>query len=119
VRLIIRNKFKVVEFQPNKLAMKFDITMLNMLIGYLFKNSSQVTRKALNNMKKLFDLIDNKVYDGNEQLENRFYFINKSLEARIVRGFENENMIINYCRPDNDNKEIKSFNVFSSNLLSY
>ena len=49
-----------------KIPIKFDISMLNMFIGYIFKKSIQVTRKSLTNMKRLFDIIDDNVYEGNE-----------------------------------------------------
>jgi hypothetical protein len=99
-------KIVVSENTPKKLPMKFDINMLNMIIGYLFKNSVQITRKSLTNMKKLFDIIDENIYDGNDQLEARIYFINKALEAKVIKGFENEAMIIQYCRPDSYNKHL-------------
>jgi replicative DNA helicase len=101
------NKFKVNHFEDRKIALKFDITMLNMLIGYLFKNSRQITRKALTNMKKLFDIIDERVYEGNEKLEARFYFIKRALKAKLELGMENENVIINFCRSDSYDEEIE------------
>jgi len=105
--MMTKGRIKVVQYEPKKLPMKFDISMLNKLIGYIFKSSSQITRKALNNMKKLFDQIDEKVYEGNDQLETRLYFINRALEARVVKGFEDEGLIINYCRTANYNKELE------------
>ena len=101
------SKFKIVEYEQKKIALKFDISMLNMLVGYLFKKSTQVTRKALTNMKRLFDIIDERAYEGNSQLEARLYFINRALKARLELGMENENVIINYCRTDNFNKEVE------------
>lgn len=100
-------KFNMYE-EPKKIPMKFDIQMLNMFIGYLFKGSRQVTRKSLSNMKKLFDQIDERTYDT-EKLEARFNFINRALKARLELGMENENVIINFCRDtgaNSDNDEI-------------
>lgn len=90
-----------------KIALKFDITMLNMLIGYLFKKSRQITRKSLTNMKKLFDVIDETVYESDEKLEARLYFIKRALKARLELGMENEMVIINFCRSDTNNAEIE------------
>lgn len=101
------NKFKINHYEQKKIALKFDITMLNMLIGYLFKNSRQITRKALTNMKKLFDIIDERVYEGNDKLEARFYFIKRALKAKLELGMENENVIINFCRSDSHDEEIE------------
>jgi len=106
--MVSRKKlFKVVENEVKKISLKFDISMLNMLIGFLFKNSSQVSRKSLNNLKNLFEIIDERIYEGNEKIESRIYFIKRALEARLDRGFENEDAIINYCRTDTFNKEIE------------
>lgn len=61
------SRFKISQsHEPTKIALKFDITMLNTLIGYLFKDSKQITRKALTNMKRLFDVIDERAYESNE-----------------------------------------------------
>ncbi len=88
-----------------KIPLKFDISMLNMLIGYLFiKNNSQITRKSLNNLKKLIDITDDASYIGNDAMYERFDFIRKALDARLNKGFENMEMIINYCQSDVDNK---------------
>lgn len=101
------NKRNTIAFTQDttKVAIKFDIKMLNSMIGYIFKKSVQVTRKSLLNMKRLFAVIDENVYEGNEQLEARIYFINRALEARLDKGFENDDSIINYCRTDMHNKE--------------
>jgi len=101
------SKFKVIDYEPKKIALKFDISMLNMLIGYLFKKSTQITRKALNNMKRLFDVIDEQAYEGNEQLEARLYFIKRALKAKVEQGMENDDVIINYCKTDTYNREIE------------
>lgn len=95
--------------EEKKIPLKFDISMLNMIVGCLFKKSVQLNRRSLTNMKKLFDKIDPRAYEGNEKLESRFEFINKALEARLDKGFENEDAIINYCRKDvfdGNNEEI-------------
>jgi hypothetical protein len=102
----INSRFKMsTSYEPKKIALKFDITMLNMLIGYLFKDSRQITRKALTNMKKLFDVIDERAYEGNEKLEARFYFIQRALKGRLELGMENENVMINFCRSDSNDNE--------------
>lgn len=89
----------------NKVAIKFDIKMMNAFIGLIFKKSVQVNRKSLRNMKMLFNVIDETVYEENDQLHSRFTFINKALEAKIEKGFENEDAVINYCRCDVYSKE--------------
>jgi replicative DNA helicase len=89
-----------------KIPIRMDISMMNMIIGVIFhKNSLQITKKSLTNIKKLFDMIDSNVFQNNEQLEARFNFIKKALEAKIEKGFENEDAILDYCVSDVVNKE--------------
>lgn len=98
-----RTKNNIVQDTPTdfKLPIKFDISMLNMFIGYIFKeNASNITRKSLSIMNKLFKLLDNNVYAGEPQLEARIEFINNALDAKLDKGFENNDVIINYCRTD-------------------
>lgn len=91
-----------INFNDNvKLPIKFDISMLNMCIGYIFKqNSVNITRKSLSIMHKLFDLIDENVYNSEPNMEARLDFIKNALEAKLLKGFENYDAIINYCRSD-------------------
>jgi len=100
------SRFKISSaHEPKKIKLIFDVTMLNNLIGYLFKDSRQITRKSLTNMKKLFDVIDDSVYERNEKLEARFYFIQRALKARLELGMENESIITNFCRSDSNSEE--------------
>lgn len=75
--------------------------MLNMYIGYVFKeNASNITRKSLSIVNKLFSIIDIDVYSGEPQMEARINFIRNALDAKLDKGFENREAIINYCRTD-------------------
>lgn len=105
-----------------KIPLKFDISMLNKLIGYLFKDGTYVTRKALTNMKKLFEIIDDEVYMGsNEDLETRYFFIKRALKARLDLGLEDNDLIINYCKTDNSNSHIETIveNLEAYSRLNY
>lgn len=93
--------------QTKKIPLKFDLSMLNMFIGYIFKNSVQITRKSLLNMKRLFDIIDMDVYSDNDSMQSRIEFINKALDGKLNNGFENNDVIINYCKSDTSDPEIE------------
>lgn len=98
-------KFKMAknnETYQAKLALKIDITMMNMFIGYIFKDSKLVTRRALSNMKQLFDLIDEKWYMTNDALDGRRQFILRALTAKVTLGMENESIVLDYCRLKDD-----------------
>lgn len=72
-----------------------------MYIGYIFKeNASNITRKSLSIVNKLFSIIDVSIYSGEPQMEARINFIKNALDAKLDKGFENREAIINYCRSD-------------------
>lgn len=103
--------------EDKKIPIKFDISMLNMCIGYIFKKSTQITRKSLMNMKRLFDIIDDNIYVGNDQMNTRFEFIKNALDAMLSQGFETEQVIINYCFEHTSDKKL--FEELVSNLPVY
>lgn len=103
--------------EETKIPIKFDISMLNMCIGYIFKKSTQITRKSLMNMKRLFDIIDDNIYVGNDQMIARFEFIKNALEVILVRGFENEQAVINYCGEHASDSKV--FDELVANLPVY
>lgn len=101
------SKFKLdTPVEDIKLDIRFDITMLNSIIGYLTKKSVHTTKKVLNNVMKLFNAINMKIYENTPNLLYRVLFIKRILEARLIEGFENEASIINYCKGDLENPVI-------------
>lgn len=92
-----------------KLKIKFDIIMLDSIIAFLYKESVLRTRKTLNNTYKLFKALDDKMYENNIELSSRVWLIRTSLKARLSEGFENDNMIIQYCLDREDCNEICEF----------
>jgi replicative DNA helicase len=93
--------------QYNTVVIRLNLTMLNMLIGIIFNNkSTQVTKKSLLNVQRLINRREGSVYDHNEELASRFRFIKRALEAKLDKGFENEDAIINYCRTDTEDKTV-------------
>ena len=91
-----------------KIPFKFDIGMLNMFVGYIFKKSSQINKKSLMNLNTLFMMIDTSIYESNPKALARIEFIKRALDARVTQGLENDDIVINYCRTDGDNKEVES-----------
>lgn len=89
-----------------KIPFKFDIGMLNMFVGYIFKKSSQINKKSLMNMNTLFMMIDTSIYESNPKALARLEFIKRALDARVSQGLENDDIVINYCRTDGNNKEV-------------
>lgn len=81
-----------------KIKLRMDITMLDSIIAFIYKDSVLRTRKSLNNTYKLFNIIDMSIYENNDELKSRIWVIQKSLEARLYKDFVNDNMIKQYCK---------------------
>lgn len=81
----------------DKIKIKFDILTLDSVIGFIYKDSVLRTRKALTTTYKLFISLDDKLYEKDAELYKRVWVIRKSLEARLIEGFENDTMIRQYC----------------------
>ena len=86
---------------------KFDLMMLNMIIAFIYKDSVLRTRKALTNIRSLFSNLDMSLYDSVE-LTSRIWIILKTLEGRLDEGFENPEILQQYCLDDAECDEYKA-----------
>ena len=50
------------KIKASKIKVKFDIHMLECIIGFIYKDSKLRSRKVLKNIRTLFDIIDESVY---------------------------------------------------------
>lgn len=82
----------------SKSPIKFDIEELNMISAYVISDNRMVTRGCLGNVRKLFDIMDEKLYKNDEQMDARIYFIKRVLDARLGEHIDNINVIKNYCK---------------------
>lgn len=84
-----------------KLKIKFDLTTLNMIIAFIFKDSVLRTRKTLHNILRLFNSLDEEMYEKNTSLKDRVWIIKKTLEARLNHGYEsNTDFLIQLLKDD-------------------
>lgn len=131
--------FENISYVPavTKVKFKLDKTFLNMLIGYLFCKSKTITRYNLQCLKKLIEAIDIDFYMNNEEIYARLIFIKAVLDAKLTKGLEKREVIINEARVDNDDitmqiidgiddmsdkisfNEIKAINKFIADRLKY
>lgn len=100
----LRKSKKIRAYKPGetKIKMYFDRTMLNLFIGYLFVESKHITKSNLLNLNKLMEIIDDEVYENNVEMYARVKFIRCVLDAKLRRGMEHYETIINYCRKENE-----------------
>lgn len=95
------------DIKMSKLKIKMDITTLDMIISFLYKDSVLRTRKTMNNIMKLMNSLDYRIYENDDNepyIMSRIWIIQKTLEARLIEGFANDEMIKQYCfdHPDCD-----------------
>ena len=91
-------------FNPGqtKIKYKMDKNFLNMLICYIFTKSRAITKANLISIRKFFDYLDISIYATNVSLYARVVFIQKALECILSKGTERKDLIIDYCRMEND-----------------
>lgn len=88
-----------------KFPIKFDIAMLNAMIGYIYKETNQITKKAMLNMNRLFNKIDDDIYNANTKMYTRIKFIKKSLDGILNGGILNKELLVSYAKNVNDDEE--------------
>lgn len=88
------------DIKLKKLKLKFDITTLDMIISFIYKDSVLRTRKTLSHIFKLFNNLDKSMYDDNPQLTARIWVILKTLDGRLHQGFEHDDYLKQYCLDD-------------------
>ena len=94
-----------------KIKLRMDLTMLDSILAFIYKDTVLRTRKSLTNTYKLFNMIDTSIYEGKDDLKARIWVIKKSLEARILKDFENDNMVKQYCKEAEDSTELTNMVV--------
>lgn len=82
----------------DKIPIKFSIDTMNMIIAYIISDSDYITRGSLTNIRKLFRILDERVYEQDYQLIARFRFIKRALRARLDDYIDNPTVVLEYCR---------------------
>lgn len=90
------------KIKASKIKVKFDIRSLECIIGFIYKDSALRSRKVLNNIRTLFDIIDESIYINDVDLYSRFWVVRKSVAARLELNFDNENAIITSLTEDKE-----------------
>lgn len=82
----------------SKIKVKLDITTLNMIIAFIYKDSVLRTRKTLSNILKLMENLDESSYKDSSALSSRIWVIKNTLEAKLKQGIDNSELLMSYCR---------------------
>ena len=119
------NKEQIIELNNLKmtsLKIKISIEMLDMIIAFLFKPSALRTRKTILNINKLLKNIDDTMYKNDPELNNRYWIIFKTIEARISEKITSEEMYVNYILDDTECDDYKASilkGILSNTKISY
>ena len=81
---------------------KWDIGLLNKLIGYAFKKNMYITQSNLRNLQQLLEQSDFKIFMSKNIMYKRITFLKRALEAKLDEKLEDQSLIIQYCRTDID-----------------
>ena len=113
--------FNLKNTEESKYPIKFDITMLNAMIGYIYKETNQVTKKALLNMSRLFNKVDEDLYSANSKMYARLLFIKKSLDGILNGGIVNRGLLLSYAKKVNEDPDTEEIieNIERYTRLTY
>ena len=95
--LRIRKK-KDYKYKEEKIPLKLSIDTLNIILAYVIKQSDTINRGCLMNVRRLFGIIDQRIYQNDYQLIARFKFIQRALDAKLDDYIENPTVILESCR---------------------
>ena len=125
-----RQKYAPKNNDTIKLDIKFDITELDLMCGYIVSENRSIRRGNIVNLMNVFKLINMSVYGNDQACIERIDFINKGINARLKKnlsttftisreingGIGTENTI-NY--PELSNTEVEWVNQCMSEILKY
>lgn len=104
------------------LRIKISIEMLDMIIAFLYKPSALRTRKTIMNIDNLLNNIDDKMYKNDPELDNRYWIIFKTIEAKVSGRITSEEMYVNYILDDTECDDYKSSilkGILANNKIGY
>ena len=104
----LKKMLSMKDIRLKPLKIKFNVTTLDMVIAFIYKDSVLRTRKTLSNIFKLFNILDMSYYNDNPELFNRVWIVKKTLDGKLYQGFESDEFLIQYCLDAPDCDEYKS-----------
>ena len=94
--------------KEQKVVFDIQFDMLSNIISYIFTDNPLINRKSMMSLRKLFDIIDTRMYEADESMVARFYFIKEILKAKLDDGIFNYTLLIDGVRGGIHDDEIES-----------
>lgn len=80
----------------DKAPISLTISQLDSFIEYLFTENPNIKRKQLKNLEQLFSVIDERIYETDEELASRFLFIKNVLDGRLRLKLNNHKLLLTH-----------------------
>lgn len=100
VKSILKKSVKDIKLA--KIPIVFTIGTLDNICAFLYGDSTLKRRKTLNNFKKLFFNLDEKLFEDSIDIKSRIWVIQNLLNGLLDEGFENMETCVEYCRDRED-----------------
>lgn len=94
----IRIKRKHDPRYENKIPIPMSIDMFNIILAYISSRSDQITRGNLANVRKLWKIMDPRIFELDYNLEARFKFIKRALDNKLDNFIEDSTVLLNMSR---------------------
>ncbi|MGL5749780.1 MAG: DnaB family ATPase, partial [Paraclostridium sp.] len=98
------NKNKTKDLKVN---IKFDITMLDLMLKFSISKNIVILRKHLTALYKLIDMINEDRYKGDANLLSRLLFLKFILHAKLIEKYDNLQIVLDYAKSKLDNKYLE------------
>lgn len=98
----MKRKIKVRrKFDPryeNKIPIPMSIDLFNIILSYVASKSDQITRGNLANVRKLWKLMDSRLFEVDYNAEARYKFIKRALDNKLDDYIEDPVVLLNMSR---------------------
>ena len=112
------NNVKKFDKYNRKIRINIDKDFLIILVNYVLKNSSVITKKNYLNLKKLIEILDFDLFKSDAEKCLMLEFIYNALVARLEHSLSSKELILTYCLEINSEYEFikEKINIDSINL---
>ena len=121
-RMKYKGQGKTVNKTNSKIDIVFDLNTLNLMCSYIISDNKNIKRGALVNLRNLMSMLDLSAYQNDTEKIKMINFINKGLEARLIKNLNNSMVIMKYINGgiiDGDYIDRNSLKILSNEELQW
>lgn len=116
---IEKNAINNTSYEEKKISINYDLQTLNLFCMYVVSENTSVRTSNLATMKKLIDRLDMSLYFNDVEKLKRIEFINRGLEARVVRKMKNHDVITHYINSGSEEQLISKIYELSTEEIEW